>query len=301
MNLTNHANLPEQIVDAVRHDPYNPAKTGDISVTRLIDSPRAVALRKRHANEVTEDVCDRVWALLGQVAHGILERSNTVFSRDMAEQRLFADVNGWRLSGQFDRLSLDDGGTLSDWKLTSTWSVIGPEPKPEWTAQLNTLAFLARHNGFKVARLEIIALLRDWSRGRAKAGGDYPPHQVARIPIPLWPQSVAADYVAASVGLHQAAEGLPDDELPPCTDAEVWRSASIYAIKKPGRKSAIKLHPTEAEAATHAAELGTTHYVEHRPGRAARCQDYCAVSGFCNQWQAELAASAGDDGIEGES
>jgi hypothetical protein len=300
MILTNHANLPQQLLDAVRNDPYNPAKTGHISVTRLIDSPRAVALRKRHANEITEDAADRVWALLGQVAHGILERSNTVFSRDMAEQRLFADVGGWRVSGQFDRLSLDDGGTLSDWKLTSTWSVIGPEPKLEWTAQLNTLAFLARHNGIRVSKLEIIALLRDWSRGRARAGGDYPPHQVARIPIPLWPQSVAADYVAARVGLHQAAEGLPDDELPPCTDAEVWRAASVFAVRKPGRKTAVRLHATEIEATTHARELGGAHYVEHRPGRATRCQNYCPVSALCNQWRAEQAAG-GDDNIEGES
>jgi hypothetical protein len=299
MNLTNHANLPEQIVDAVRHDPYNPAKTGDISVTRLIDSPRAVALRKRHANEITEDATDRVWALLGQVAHGILERSNTVFSKDMAEQRLFADVNGWRLSGQFDRLSLDDGGTLSDWKLTSTWSVIGPEPKPEWTAQLNTLAFLARHNGFKVARLEIIALLRDWSRGRAKAGGDYPPHQVSRIPVPIWHPAVAADYVAERIRRHQAAETLDDDDLPFCSDEETWRAASVYAVRKPGRKSAVKLHAIEAEAATHAAELGEPHYVQHRPGRAVRCADYCPVAPFCNQYQAEQGTATAD--IEGEA
>ena len=152
-----------------------------------------------------------------------------------------------------------------------------------------------------MSKLEIIALLRDWSRGRARAGNNYPQHQVMRIPIPIWPQAELEAYIKTRVTLHRAAEGLADDELPPCTDAEVWRSASVWAVRKQGRKTAIKLHATESDATTHADELGRAHYVEYRPGRAVRCADYCAVAAFCNQWRAEQATtSAGYADIEAE-
>jgi hypothetical protein len=216
----------------------------------------------------------------------------------MAEQRLYAEINGWILGGQFDRLSFADGGLIQDYKVSSVWAAIDGTAKPEWQAQLNVLAWLARRRGIKVSRLEIVLLCRDWSASKARAGGNYPPRPVVRIPAPVWPDAETTRYIDERIRRHQAAETLADDDLPFCSDEEVWRSAAVYAVRKPGRKSAIKLHATEPDASAHAAELGGAHYVQHRPGRAVRCADYCAVSGFCSQWQAELAAGAGD--IEGE-
>jgi hypothetical protein len=202
-----------------------------------------------------------------------------------------AEVEGWQISGAFDRLGLLAGGVLQDYKCTSVWSVIRG-PKPEWENQLNVLAWLAARNKIQVSRLEIVAILRDWSRGKARAGGDYPSHQVKVLAVPLWPKTEAAAFVAERVRLHQSAESLADDDLPECTPAERWQGADVYAVKKPGRKSAVKLHDTAEAAAAHVAELGGAHFVEHRPGQSVRCQDYCAVASFCNQWQAEQARQA---------
>lgn len=288
MKITNEAGLPDAIVAAVMNDPYPTGKTGDISATRLIDAPRIRVLTKRHGTEITEDASDRIWALLGQSVHSILERAHTVFEQAIVERRLFAEVAGWQVSGQFDRLGLLEGNVLQDYKTTSVWSVING-PKPEWEAQLNVLAFLLRRNGIPVSRLEIVAILRDWSRGKAKTGGNYPSHQVKVLEIPLWSDTQSADYVGHRVRLHQSAEALPDDDLPECTPAERWQGADVYAVKKPGRKSAVKLHDTAEAAEAHAAELGGAHFVEHRPGVSVRCADYCAVAAFCNQYQAEQA------------
>jgi len=288
MRITNEAGLPDALVAAITNDPYPTSKIGDISATRLIDAPRVRVLTKRHGAEITEDASDRIWALLGQSVHAILERAHTVFEQSVVERRLFAEVEHWTVSGQFDRLGLLEGGVLQDYKTTSVWSVIHG-PKPEWEAQLNVLAFLAKCNGIPVARLEIVAILRDWSRGKAKAGGNYPSHQVKVMEIPLWSDTQSADYVAHRVRLHQSAEALPDDDLPECTPAERWQGADVFAVKKPGRKSAVKLHDTAEAAEAHAAELGGAHFVEHRPGVSVRCADYCPVSAFCNQYQAEQA------------
>jgi hypothetical protein len=297
MIITNETGLPQAIVDAIVNDGYSAGRS-DISVTTLINPVRQRVLKKRYSDRITEDAADRIWALFGQAIHTILERAHTVFSEGMAEQRLYAEVNGWTLGGQFDRLCLLDGGTIQDYKVSSVWAALDGTPKPEWVSQLNCLAWLARRRGIKVSRLEIVLLCRDWSASKAKGGGNYPPRPVVRIPVTVWPDAETTRYIDERIRRHQAAEALDDDNLPFCSDEEVWRSASVYAVRKPGRKSAVKLYAIEADATAHAAELGATHYVQHRPGRAVRCADYCPVSAVCNQFQAELAAAGGDGDIE---
>ena len=75
----------------------------------------------------------------------------------------------------------------------------------------------------------------------------------------------------------------------PCTPEQRWQQPDIWAVRTPGRKSAVKLHDTPAAAYAHAAEL-KNGYVEQRPGAPIRCLNYCPVAGFCQQRQAELAA-----------
>ena len=92
---TNHHNLPAALVAAVTNDAYRGG--GDISVTKLIDAPQRRVLGLRHAADIRVDVSERIWALLGQAVHHILERAGT---DTLVEQRLFADIGGWKLSGQ---------------------------------------------------------------------------------------------------------------------------------------------------------------------------------------------------------
>jgi hypothetical protein len=104
LKITNRLGLPRSIENAVRNDRYS---KGDahISVTGLIGPARKRALEIRHADEITEDVSERIWALMGQIAHGILERAD---DQGFCEERLFIERHGWRISGQFDRLCLED-------------------------------------------------------------------------------------------------------------------------------------------------------------------------------------------------
>lgn len=74
MKITNRKNLPAALVRACENDPYDPG-TADISITRLVAPPRQVALMKLHAEELVEDVADRIWALRSQGIHCVLERA----------------------------------------------------------------------------------------------------------------------------------------------------------------------------------------------------------------------------------
>jgi hypothetical protein len=273
MNLTNIHDLPQALVDAVRNDPYTGG--GDISVTKLIDSAQRRVLLKKFGASVVEDVSERIWSLLGQAVHTILERAN---KSDIVEERLYADVEGWSLSGQFDRMDLRNE-TLDDYKCTSVYKVMMSDMK-EWERQLNVLRWLAIQNGYKVERLRIIAILRDWRKSDAKRKQDYPQKPVATIDIPVWPLDETYQYIRDRISLHQAAEA--GGTLIVCTDEERWYAGTTYALMKPGGKRAIKIFERKEDAES---ALTDSTVIEERRGGYRRCEEYCEVSEFCEQYQ----------------
>lgn len=280
MKLTNRMSLPEAIVDAVRNDGYTRGDA-DISVTQLVAPPQKVALEREYADQITEDASDRIFSLIGQSIHTILERANR---KGVAERRLSAMVEGWKISGAMDLYEED--GVLNDYKTTSAWSVKSGV-KDEWLAQLNAYAHILRENGHEVRGLRVIAILRDWSKMEAARTPDYPQSQVAVMTVELWPAPIAAKYVRDRVILHQMAR----QSLPSCTSSERWEKAPVFALMKRGQKKAVKLYDNRADAESHAASDTKLLYVQARPGQAVRCEHYCSVSKFCPQYQSETGST----------
>lgn len=272
MIITNHSGLPQALVRAVENDDYTRGKA-DISVTGLLKPPRMVALERRHASELTEDVSDRIWALFGKCAHKILEESGTGFK----EHRLFTTCLGWVVSGQLDMMN---DGRIEDWKITSSWSV-KEGYKPEWEHQLNLYALLARSHGLAVNGLRIITILRDWSKLEARRNEDYPRSNCQVFDIPLWPEDKAQAYLEERVRLHQAAQ----TELPACSKEDRWAKDTTWAVMKHGAKRASKVFTEPLGAQRMASEKGPEYMVDMRPGENTRCQSYCAAAPYCEQWK----------------
>lgn len=278
--LTNRADLPQAIVDAVTNDGYSKGDA-DISVTGLLRPPRLAVLEKQHEDEIVEDAADRIWSLLGQSIHTILERANRTA---IAERRLSMEIEGWKISGGMD--VYEEDGVLLDYKVTSVWKVIKGDLE-EWEKQLNLYSVLLRYHGHKVVKLQVIAILRDWSKLEAERNPEYPQAQVIHLDIPLWEPERAEKFMRERVILHQQAR----ISLPECTPEDRWARPDVWAVMKAGRKSAVKLHSSEAEAKAHAG-FDRTLSVVLRPGASVRCQSYCPVSKFCTQYQSSLTSSA---------
>ena len=275
MKITNKSNLPKVIERAVINDPYD-SSGSNISTTRLIAPPRIRVLEMRNWDLIEDDVSNRIFSLLGQSVHHILERSK--LKVDLAERRLFYKddkiTNGWTLSGQFDLLSRQ--GDLTDFKVTSAWAALDAltNGKDEWENQLNVLDFLCRKNQktltrykkeVKVKSLNIMAILRDWSKLKVMQSDNY---------------------VQARIKLHQDAEKL--DQLPLCTAKERWRKEDSYALMLDNRKTAKRVLPTREEMDKYMKE---NKYVEgqgckvvFRAGEDVRCQHYCSVNQFCSHF-----------------
>jgi len=269
--ITNVHGLPQSIVAAVTADPY--VGGGDISVTKLIDAPQIRTLMQKHKDEITTDVSERIWSLLGQAVHTILERAALRTEGMIAEDRLYATVSGWQLSGQFDVMHMETG-VLSDYKVTTVYKLQNIDG---WTQQLNVLRWLAHQNSIPVNQLEIIAILRDWKKGEAERKPEsYPQTPIVRVEIPLWTLEEAEEFIIDRVQLHQYAQsGRPIH----CTDEERWYTGTQYALMKDGGKRALKLYDARPE------DVPEGHYVQERPGEYRRCASYCEVRAFCPQAQ----------------
>ena len=278
MKITNNYDLPAPLVSAIENDPYE--KVGDISINGLISPPQMRILKQRHDNEISEDAADGIWKILGQSVHSVLERADT--TGHIAEQRMTAQVEGKIISGKPD-LYHPQTGKLTDWKVTSVYSFLLGE-KPDWEMQLNLYRWLYVQHGFDPKSLEIVAILRDWSRTRSKVEPDYPRVAVMRAEIPLWPIERADAEVRRLVRAHFDAERLKDAELPPCTPEQRWEKPTTFAVKKKDAKRAFRVFESLMQAEEVAAE--NKMEIETRLGESVRCEDYCPVKQFCAQYAA---------------
>lgn len=284
MKITNNHSLPAAIVAAVSKG-IRTITRDTISATQLIDAPMIRELRLRHATEIEEDASERLWALLGQGVHAVLEMGAGL--NHLAEQDLRVDLGVITLTGVSD---LYDGETqfVEDWKCTSVYAFLLGE-KVEWENQLNVYAYMYRRAGFPVNGLRINAFLRDWNRNEAARNPEYPQCGMYVKEIPLWSEAVQEKYILDRITLHLATEPVP------CTPSEMWERPTTYAVKKRGNKRATRVCDSIGEAQSICATLGPAYEIEERKGIRVRCENFCNVSRFCEAHASYVAAQGGED------
>jgi hypothetical protein len=290
--ITNNKGFPEALVKAVENDSYSKGKA-DRSVTGLLAPPRQAALKDIHEDVLTEDVSERTFALYGQLVHLLLERSGEQDRNVLTEERLFTEVGGWTISGQTDTITLtkEDGWVVSDYKFVTAYKfkrdysgeLVMP---PEYEQQLNMYAHLLRDNRFRVDGLKIVGIYRDWSKLEAKRDKNYPQLGAETHDVKLWSADEAREFMEERVRLHQAAEF----HLPECDDEERWARPDKYALKTNATSArARKLFDSDSDATTWANnpsnKMKPGWMIEHRPGANTRCENYCLVSEYCEQFQ----------------
>lgn len=285
MKLTNKHNLPQTFVNVLKRPTYTKGRA-NLSVTQLINSPKIVALTSKFQDELEEDVADMVWSIFGSAVHAVLEHGKD--PHHVIEERIHAEVDGWRISGAVDLQIKNDDGTISirDYKTTSAWAVMNE--KIEWEQQLNIYAYLVeKAKAVPVLDLGIVAIIRDWSRRDAANREGYPEAPIKELPIKLWPMEEREQFVKSRIAAHSACEFAIEtgEKLPKCTPEEMWEKPTIYAVRKKGNVRAKSLHESEAEANAAAEKLGKDYEVEVRPGERVRCASFCPVNAYCAQWR----------------
>ena len=304
MILTNIHHLPKGIFQAVVDSIQKP-QPDIIRVTELINPPICKKLALENWDTLTADASEFLWSLLGSAVHTELSGQNKnilpflqslletditkivetikhyiISSQDkdvLIEQRITTEINGIKLSGQVDRFNKSTQ-TIEDYKVTSVWSYLFGI-KPEWVAQLNLYKYLYETVGESVKKLTINAILRDFQISKA-VQADYPKIPFVVIDIPVWSAEKVSSYIKKRVNIHQAVPV-------PCTPDERWQRKSTWAVMKEGRKSAVRVKDTFAEATKYLeTEVKPSDQkkcqVVERVGVAVKCQSYCLCRHICS-------------------
>ena len=284
MKLTNKYNLPQTFVNVLNRPTYTKGKA-HLSATEIITSPRIVQLKKIHWDNLEEDVADKVWAIFGTAIHAVLELGKD--DHHIIEQRLHANVDGWDISGAIDLQRVEDDGIIvADYKTTGAWAVMNE--KSDWEQQLNIYAWLVEKvKKVPVKKVEIIAIIRDWSRRDAQVKEGYPEAPIKVIDVPLWTFEQRENFIKERIQLHSNALFATEtsDDLPECTPSEMWEKPAFWAVRKIGNKRATAVLDTEDKALAKIEELGKGYEIEFRPGERTRCANFCQVRDFCSQWK----------------
>lgn len=266
------------MIDALTHSDYddNP-DPNSISVTSLLSPPWMRELRLRHKDEITVDVMDRMWIMIGEIGHDIAGRTS---SKYIKEHRVTIPMRvGDRtvnVHGKYDLYDLSQR-RLHDNKFTSKGTLIyQPTGKPEWHWQMNIYAYIMRQLGMKVESLSLTLILRDWTKLDAYD------HKMPNIPIVPLEVPVYSDDVILAF-LNQRLQAHFDDVKNVCSFEDRWGKKDIWAVKdKPDAKRAVNggLCETLQDANALLTKYPKGH-VEFRKGKDTRCLEYCEVSNFC--------------------
>lgn len=293
------------LFDALQqHDKQYDSGDTDYSVTTLLDPPRVVHLNKRHKHKCQLYVEDLMHSFSGTAMHNYTEQMLLGFDPEgkiyKTEERLPIIIKKRKVSGAYDIvMNMED---LYDMKNTSVWKAIFGD-RIDWTAQQNMYRYLFfQKHRIELKSLSIIAWFKDWSRRELYRGGkDYPKEPIQWYKLPIWTFDKTIKYMTERVELMAAHEDTKDDDLPECTYKEMWSSPDQVAIKTKRLKRALRVCDSKK-----AADKWLNDYMqnsrckdkikdityEYRTAERTRCESWCPINKYCNQYHNFLKAVA---------
>lgn len=266
MKIINPRNLPDVLVKAVTED-VRIFDENRISVTELIDSPLKRHLRSKHGSDLTVEVEDMTWKMVGKAFHLMMEKYATKGS--IFEKKIEMQVDGTTIVGIPD---LHCEEILYDFKVTSVYSFILGE-NISWERQLNIYRLMLNSIGIETKEIKIIAVLKDFNMRKASEEG-YPKRPLIAVDIPMWTLDDTMKYIRERISAHK--------NLQPCTEEERWTRPTTYAVKVKGVNKAKRVLSSYDEACAWLANSNLKGaYIEKREGEDSKCLRYCDYAKYC--------------------
>ena len=250
----------------------------------MLKGNKEILLTRRHFNEITEDVSDSIWLLFGTAVHKILEDAKEAKDELKETKIAYEFDNGYTLSGQQDLYS-ESLKRITDYKTGSVWKIIYNDWS-DYRKQCLYYALLFRKIGFECDNAEIVMILKDWSKTKAKVERNYPEHPVYIQHFDF----TEDDFVEAEKEIMdkfsqlESLQNTSDDDIPECTKDERWATDDKYAVMKNSAKKALKLCNSKQEAEEYIAS-GKGDYIEFRAGEDKKCNEYCSCKEYCSYWK----------------
>lgn len=291
----------------------------EFSATEILDPVRMIVLKRQLAAAKTEgstDIEEKVPSRVGHAVHKAAEVS-WIENREKAfknlglpqslidrirvnpetpgpsdsidihiEKRTTKDILGYRISGMFD-FCID--GVVEDIKTTKTYN---------WIHGGNDEKYMHQESIYRWLNPELIIgdfcnihfMFTDWKAHLSIGDKEYPPANVMTRKLKLMSLEETEQFISNKLlGIIPHLDKQQED-LPQCTQEELWQNPPTYKWYKGGVKTArsSKNFDTKGEAEAHSAGVGII--ITH-PAKVKRCY-YCDARLACTQ-----AAQLSDDGL----
>lgn len=315
MKFTNTKDVPLALAVWLLADNYDYQQDADyISATTLMKPIRQIILPQRIKEQsVLPDVSDRIASSMGNSLHDSIEKAwkfgyptalaklgypKDVIQRVMInptedelaaatdpipvyiEQRAFQQVGNWKVGGKFD-IIID--GVLHDNKSTSAFVWLYGTRDEEHSLQGSLYRWL---NPKKVTEdfIRINYIFTDWSKATARTNPDYPQNRLLVKDIPMMGIPETQYWVTSKLSQISRFMNAPENEIPECTDKELWLPAPVFKYysdpaKTDGRST--KNFKTAPEANNFKATKGKGVVIPII-GSPKRC-GYCDAFDACTQ------------------
>lgn len=204
------------------------------------------------------------------------------------EQRASRTIGKWKITGKYDFIG---EGRVEDFKSTSVYTYIMGSNSPKYILQGSIYRWL---DPKKITRdqMAIQFIFTDWSSAQARQSPDYPQQRFKEQVLDLMSLQETEHYVRTRLEQIDTLWDLPENELPPCTEEDLWRSEPVFKIYKNGdvtAKRSTKNFDNKQDAMVYMSTLPATAAMLEKPGQVQACK-YCAAFPVCTQKDALIAA-----------
>ena len=244
--FTNHTGLPmEHCIFAAYHSTLysgGAPRVGKLSTTTLI-GPLRKAIYGMLQPESTEpqDVNFLLASAKGTAMHQGMTNALTAYgSGYVCEQRIETEVDGWKISGEFDILTPDK--QIKDLKFVSNYNlkklqedmlILQPgmsleemyEQTPtyfKYQAQLSVYYYLLNDPEVKPYASILFMLNNGSDMGKFKVDSE--------VTFPLWPREATQEFIEGRIAIIK--QHLADGTLPLCSDSERGFSPAEYKLQR---------------------------------------------------------------------
>jgi hypothetical protein len=284
------------------------SKSGDYSVTDLVNPPRVVHLKKRYGHKVTPRLDTSISSMMGTGMHEYFEKYLDLWcdkynydGYSLEEQvkvswdtMIDGKVETRLISGRYD---IREGKDLYDLKTAKVWKLIFDPNLEEYHEQQNFYSHLIKINkDISLDTVNIVALYKDWQEGNALRDRNYPQQQMMQYQLTKWPDVETEKLISLRLKRLVENENVKDEDLPLCSRKERWErhqggETVHYAIlknRKAKRATKVVRGGTLDDAMVIANGMkGMTKdsVIEVRYAFPKRCAKYCDTNEFCSFWK----------------
>ena len=290
-----------------------------ISATALIKPLRQIVLSARVPEDMTPvDLVNMVPSRMGTAIHDAIERSwklnyrmalrllgypNRVIEKIRInpkpeeltdgvipiymEQRAKKTVGKFTVTGKYDFIG---DGRVEDFKSTSTYTAMNNTNDEKYIWQGSIYRWLNPKIITK-DEMAIQFIFTDWSKAKAMQDPKYPQQRIQQRLLPLKSLQETDAFVNRKLNQIEQYWDAKEEDLPLCTDADLWRSEPVFKYYKNPEKRArsTKNFDNRHDAQLRYIEDGSVGIVVEQPGQVTACK-YCPAFAVCSQKDALIAS-----------